>query len=185
LKRWFPWIAGGVIVAGLVWAFIYLKDVHPLGALGTKLQPDRLSDVAIRFKGAKLVGRSEGRKVWTFEAKTIDLSKDRRLATFKGITQGTLLEDGKRLASLSAGKVIYNTLTRDVSVPGTAEFALVDGPSFTLRGTYWNGRSSRLFSRGGVDARLDGSTFHGERMTADLDRKVLEVQKVSGRIRIE
>jgi hypothetical protein len=172
------------IVAGLVWAFFYLKDAHPLGALGSRLGRDELENVSIRFKDARLVGRSEGRTVWSFQARTIDLSRDRRLATFKGVTRGTLLADGRPIASLSAGKVVYNTYTRNVSAPGSAEFQLTDGPSFRVRDVYWNAAKSKLVCRG-VDMELAGSTLHGERMTADLDRKELTIGKVNGTIKLE
>jgi len=185
VKRWFPWITGAVIVGGLVWSFFYLKDLHPLGSLGTKLDRDHLAGVAIRFKNAKLVGRSEGKKVWTFEARTIDVSKDRRTATFRGVTRGSMLQNDEEIASLAADKVVYNTFTRDVEAPGSAELSLKNGPSFRIRKAFWNARQSKLICEGGVDVALDGSTMHGERMTADLVKKELVVEKVKGQIRLE
>ncbi|HUV05780.1 MAG TPA: hypothetical protein VMX94_11815 [Armatimonadota bacterium] len=179
MKRWFPWITAAAIAVGLVWAFIYL------GTRGPRLDEDHLAGVAIRLKNAKLVGRSGGKKVWAFEARTIDVSRDRRTATFKGVTRGCLLQDGKQIASLSAGKVIYNTFTQNVAVPGSAEVVLTDGPSFKVRDAYWDARKSRLFCRGGVDAALAGSTLHGERMTVDVGKKELTIYKVNGQIRLE
>jgi len=185
VKRWFPWITGAAIAAGLVWAFFYLKELHPLGSLGAQLDKDHLAGVVIRLKNARLVGRSGGKKIWTFEARTIDVSRDRRLATFKGVTRGSLLQNGRRIASLSAGEVIYNTFTQNVAVPGSAEIALTDGPSFKVRDAYWDAGKSRLVCQGGVDATLAGSALHGERMTVDVEKKELTIHKVSGRIRLE
>jgi len=179
VKRWLPWITAAAIAVGLVWAFSYL------GTRGPRLDQDHLAGVAIRLKNAKLVGRSAGKKIWAFEVRTIDVSGDRRLAVFRGITRGSLLQDGRRIASLSAGKVIYNTFTQNVAVPGSAEVVLTDGPSFTVRDAYWDARESRLFCRGGVDATLAGSTLHGERMTVDIEKKELTIHNVNGQIKLE
>ena len=185
MKRWIPWITGAVIVGGMIWTFFYLKDIHPLGSTGTKLKKDHLAGVGIRFKGAKLIGRSQGKKVWALESPIIDISKDRRLATFRGVTKGSLLQDGKKVAGISASETVYNTYTRNIVTPGFAELKLENGPSFRVHNVYWNSAKSKLLCQGGIDAVLDGSTMHGERMTADLQKKELTVQKVTGKIKIE
>lgn len=185
MKRWLPWVTGAVVLGGLVWSFLYLKDLHPLGPLGSKLDRGTLEGVSIRFKDATLVGRSDGQKVWTFHARTIDLSKDRRHAAFTGVTRGSLMRDGRQIASLSADKAVYSTLTRNVAVPGGAEFKLEEGPSFKVRNVLWDAKKSTLLCREGVEIELAGSTLHGERMTVDLDKKELTIEKVKGEIRLD
>jgi len=107
-----PWITAAAIAVGLVWAFSYL------GTRGPRLDQDHLAGVAIRLKNAKLVGRSAGKKIWAFEARTIDVSRDRRLAVFRGITRGSLLQDGRRIASLSAGRSSTTRSRRTSRFPG-------------------------------------------------------------------
>jgi hypothetical protein len=179
-----PWITGILVVAVLGCTFLFLKKVHPLGAFALDLGRDRMEGIGIRFKGATLVGRSDGKKVWQINAKSIDISKDRRFATFTGLTHGLLLRDDKKVASLSADRVVYNILSRDVSTPGTAEMKIVNGPSFKVHKVYWSGRKSRLFCEGGVDAVIGASTMHGDRLTADLERKEIVATKVKGQIRL-
>lgn len=185
MKRWWPWITGAIVIAGLVWTFLYLKELHPLGSRGPRLDSDHLAGVAIRFNNAQLVGRSGGKRIWALEARTIDISTDRRRATFQDVTRGVLLRDGAPIASLAADNAIYNIFTRDVATPGDAELTLEDGPSFKVRKVFWNARKSKLFCEEGVDAVLDGSTMHGERMTADLQKKELTMYKVKGQIKLE
>lgn len=184
MRRWLPWATGAVVLGGLIWSFLYLKDLHPLGALGSRLGGNELEGVAIRFKNAKLVGRSGGKKVWAFEAKTIDVSKDRRLATFKGITRGWLFQDDAVVASLSADNVKYNTYTRNVSAPGSAEFRLKDGPAFKVHDVYWNAAKSKLVCKGGVKAELAGSTMNGDSLIANLANKEVTIYRVRGQIRL-
>ena len=184
MKRWIPWITGAVVAGALVWTFFYLKDVHPLGALGAKLGSDSLAEIGIRFKDATLVGRSGGKKIWEIKAKTIDISKDRRLATFQGLTQGALLQNDKRIASIAADKVTYNILTQNVAAPGTAELKVEDGPTFKVHKVFWNAQKSKLFCEGGVDAAIGGGTMHGERLTADLKNKEITATKVQGHIKL-
>ena len=185
MKRWVPWITGIVVIGGMIWTFFYLKDMHPLGSRGTKLGKDHLAGVGIRFKDAKLIGRSQGKKVWALQAGIIDISKDRRLATFRGETKGSLLQDGKKVAGFSASETVYNTFTRNIMTPGYAELKLENGPSFKVHKIYWNSEKSKLVCQEGIEAVLEGSTMHGERMTADLRTKELTVEKVTGKIRIE
>ena len=185
MKRWLPWISGAVILAGMIWSFFYLKDIYPLGSLGSKLGRDSLEGISIRFINANLVGRSNGKKVWTFKAKTIDVSKDRRLAIFRDVAKGSLLQDGKEIASLSSKKVVYNTYTNNVSAPLGAEFKLKEGPAFKVHDVFWSAQKSKLLCKKGIDMDLAGSTLHGEKMTVDLEKKELVIEKVKGKIKLD
>ena len=174
-----------MVIGGIAWSFFYLKDIHPLGSLGLNLGKDHLAGVAIRFKDAKLVGRAEGKKVWEFEAETIDLSKDRQKATFSHIKKGALLQDGKPVAAITSDKVIYNTFTRNLEAPTGAQFTLTDGPSFKLHKVAWDAKESKLRCDGGISATLGQSTMQGERMVADLKKKEVTIAKVKGQIKLE
>lgn len=185
MKRLIPWITGILIVGALGCTFLFFRKVHPLGAFALNLGKDRMEGIGIRFKGATLVGRSGGKKVWEINARSIDISKDRRLATFSGLTHGSLLQNDKKIASISADRVVYNIFSRDVSTPGTAEMKIVNGPSFKVHKVYWNSRKSRLFCEGGVDLVIGANTMHGERLTADLERKEIVATKVKGQIKLE
>lgn len=185
VKRWIPWIIGVVIAGGVAWTFFYLKDLHPLGALEPKFDKDRLAGFSIRFKNAELVGRTGGKKVWVLDARTVELSRDRMTATFSGVDRGYMLKDGERFAALSADRVIYNTINRNVIIPESAQLKLTSGPAFKVRNVLWNGWESKLICQGGVDVEIGGSTVHGEQMTADLRNKELIMKKVSGRFNVE
>ena len=185
MKRWISWITGVAIVGGVIWTFFYLKDMNPLGPLGSKLERKSSEEVAISFTDSKLIGWSNGKKAWAFQAGAIEVSKNRRFATLTGLKKGSLVKDDKPIASLSAKKVIYDIFTRDLTVPGGAEFKLKDGPSFKVRDASWDARESRLTCEKGVDAELAGSTLHGKRLIADLSKKELTIEKVSGVMKIE
>ena len=184
MKRWLPWITGAAVSAVLILSFVYFKDLHPLGMLSARLSAEHMEGVAIRFQDAKLIGRAGGDKTWTFQAKTIDLSKDRRFATFEGISQGALMDGDERIALISAEKVIYNVITRDLNVPDAAEIELEDGLYFKVRDVFWNAGTSELVCKRGVEATFNGNTLQGERMTANLEMKELTIHKVQGQIRI-
>lgn len=174
-----------MVIAGSGWTFFYLKDVHPLGALGSKLGRDHMAGIGIRFNDATLIGRSGGKKVWNIKAKMIDISKDRRIATFQGLTQGSLIRDDKKVASISADRVAFNIFTQNVSAPGTAQLKLENGPSLKVHKVFWNARLSKLYCQGGVDGTIGKSTIHGDRLTADLVKKEITVTKVKGEIKLD
>lgn len=184
LKKWLPWITGGVVIAALIWAFLYLKALHPFGAMEAKLKQDELSGIGLFFRDANIIGRQDGKKVWSFRAKSIEVSRDRRLVTFQNIINGTLIKDGNVIASLSAKKVIYDSLIGKISAPGLSEVKIVNGPTLKVKNIYWNGQKSKLVCTGGIRANFDGSTLEGERLTADFEKKEITIDKVRGTIRI-
>ena len=184
MKRWLPYITGLVLVAGIAWSFAYMRALHPFGRAVTDLGDEHLQDVGLVFEGATLVGWSERQRIWKIQAKTVEVSRDRRRATFRHVTAGSLIKAREPIATMKAGKVVYNTITRNAFVPGAAALAVKDGPSFKTNSIYWKASASRLACGGGVSATFGGSTFHGEKMVADLAKKELTISKVYGTIRL-
>jgi len=182
LRRRLPWITGGVVAVALVWAFLYLTALHPFGAVEARLKRDELPGIGLSFRDARLVGRQDSQMAWAFDAKTIDVSRDRRLVTFRGVTDGSLMKDGREVASLVAGKVVYNSMSNNLVVQGKAEVRLADGPTLEVRNIYWNAQKSKLVCTGGIRAVFDEGTMEGDRMVADLEKKELTVSKVRGTI---
>lgn len=172
-------------MGGLVWSFLCLKALHPFGPAGAELSNDQFAGVGFRFENATLVGWASGEKTWRIQARAVDVSKDRQRATFRRITRGYLLKKGEPVATISASEAIYNTITGNVSVPGTAEVKVKNGPSLKAKSIYWNAAKSRLACLGGVSATIGSSTVQGERMLADLEKKELNISKVQGIIRLE
>jgi hypothetical protein len=166
-----------------VWSLVYLSKIHPLGKLSTRLDNGELGSVAIRLKGARIVGRSDGKEMWSFEAKTIDLSRDRRFVTFQNITKGTLHLNNELIASLSADKVVYNTYNKNILIPGKAEIKIKNGPSLLIKQSTWDAGRSVLICKG-VSANLAGSTLQGKLMFLYPESKKLVIEKVRGTIKI-
>lgn len=184
MKRWLPIVTAIALVAGLAWSFMYLRALHPFGKSVTDLGEEPLQNVGLRFKGATLIGWANHQRAWQIHARTVDVSRDRRLATFRGVKDSYLMLKGDRVASMTANEVVYNTITRNVSVPGAATLSVKDGPDLKTRKIFWNSARSRLACSGGVIVTVDGSTFGGEKMVADLGKKELTVTKVHGTIRL-
>lgn len=185
MKRWLPSITAVVALAGLVWVFIYVKDLHPLGSLERGWRQKEPSRLSISIDKAELVGRSGGHRIWAFKVGSIGLGKDRRLATFRSVKNGRIYRDDRQVASISADEVIYNTMTLDVSIPGKAMIRMVDGPELSLRKLYWNSMKSKMVCEGGAYAVMGKSSFEGKAMTLDLRTKELTLTKVKGRIALE
>ncbi|MHB1001110.1 MAG: LptA/OstA family protein [Armatimonadota bacterium] len=185
MKRWIPWITCLIITGGIAWSFLYLRDMHPFGALAPRLDNGHMENIAMRFTGVHLIGKSGGKKTWSFQAGSIDVSRDRQLAKFSDSLKGSLIKDDKRAASFTAKSAVYNLFSQNVTVPGTAKIQITDGPSLSVGNILWNSRESKLTCKKGVSAVIDGSTLQGERLTADLKTKELKIEKVHGLIRLE
>lgn len=184
MKRWLPFITGIVLVAGLAWSFLYLRALHPFGSAVTDLDAEPLQNIGLLFKDATLVGWSNHDRIWQIHAKGVEVSRDRRRAVFKSVSNSYLMKGGERVASISADAVVYNMVTHNVSVPGSAELKVKDGPSLKTKSIVWHSARSRLACTGGVTVTVDGNTFHGDRMVADLEKKELTATRVRGVIRI-
>lgn len=184
MKEWLPRVTALAIVGILVWSLIYLKRVHPLGALAPSLGADKLAGIAIRLNEARVVGRSQGQRIWSFDAETIDVGKNRRVTIFSGVRNGKLFKGNKVIASLHANKVVYNTYSNNMLIPNAAEISVVGGPALRINNAVWNARDSVLVAKGGVHATLAGGTLFGKRMTVYLAEKRLEIEKVHGTIKI-
>lgn len=184
-RWWISWLSGAMIIAAAAGTFFFLKDIHPLGSMSVFLGKNELEGISFQFENAQLVGRSQGRKIWLFGAKKVEVSADRRYADFEGVTEGKVLKDDKVVASVSADKVVYDTVTKNVRSPETATLEIVDGPTFKFREVFWDSRNSRLTCTGGADAELAGGTMHCENMVADVEKKEITAYKVSGTIPID
>lgn len=183
-RKYIYWAASVLLIAGIVASFYYMKEEHPLGSLGTGLEEGSAPDLAISLRNTKLVGRSQCSEIWRFEAQRIDLSRDRRVATFSDISRGVLLQDGREIALLSAGRAVYDTLTQDVNVPGSAEISIRNGPVFKAHNIRWSAGDSRIICQEGIKATFNGSTLLGDSLVADLNHKEIVITNVRGRIRL-
>lgn len=185
MRKWIPLIAAIVILGGIVWSFRYLRDIHPFGSLAPRLDRGGMANIAMRFRGVRLIGKSNGEKIWAFSAGSIDVGRDRQKAVFKDKISGTVLFKGKPAAWIKSSEIVYGIYTHDILIPGSAEIRMKDGPTLKVKDVYWNGYRSKMVCKGGVDASIAGSTLHGERLTADLDKKEIGISKVRGLIRLD
>lgn len=184
MRRWIPWATGAILILALMWAFVYLQTTHPFGSLETKLTQDELPGIGIELVGVKFIGRQNGNKAWTLNTDLVDVSRDRRYVTFRGATDGAILKGENKVVSVSARKIVYNTITRNLTIPGAARLKVNDGPCLTAKNIQWDAHNSRLVCSGGIQARFDGSTMEGENMVADLSKKEITMRKVRGVIRL-
>jgi hypothetical protein len=178
MRRWIGLATGIVVLGTLAWVLYG----HPFGSLGVRLNDARSQDFAIRFKKARLFGWSGGKRIWSLEAGDINISKDRRLATFSGAARGTVLMDGKPAASLSARKVFYNMSTGNILIPDGARLTVKKGPTLKVKSVLWDGGKSVLLCKQGVSGSLAGGKFHAERVEADIANKEVRSSKVTGSI---
>jgi hypothetical protein len=181
-KSWYIWLVRAAIAAFLVWAFVYLKDLHPLGSLSTKASDGDLSGVSIRFKGATLAGWAGGSKLWSLDSKNIQVSDDRRCVTFDGLAHGKLFEVSNPVATLAASRLVYNTYTQDLYAPKPVDIKFVSGPSLRAANAYWNCRKSKLIVERGVDVHIAGSAIHGESAEVDFHNRELKIHKLKGEL---
>ncbi len=183
MKRWISTFTVLIIIAGIIWSFEYLRDMHP-GAYSAKLDQSGMENISMRFKGIRLIGKSQGKKLWVFTADSIDISRDRQNALFSGRINGSILKNEEPAVGISASELLYGIYTRNIRIPGDAVIKVTDGPTLNAKDISWDNANSKLMCSGGINASIAGSTLHGKTMTADLNAKTILITKVKGVIRI-
>jgi len=178
MKWWIGLITGIVIIVSLAWVFC----MHPFSSLGVRLGGGGSQDFAIRFKNARLIGWSGGKRIWALNAGDINISRDRRLAIFSGTARGSLLMNGKPAADLCARKVFYNMSTGNVLVPEGASLTVKKGPTLKVKSVLWDGEKSVLLCKQGVSGSIAGGKFKADRVEADIANKEVRASKVTGSI---
>lgn len=174
-----------MILGCIIFAFIFIKRMHPFGALEIPQPKTELSGLAIEFKGATLAGWVGGSKRWSFESKSVRVSDDRRSVSFKGLAHGKLFDGKDAIASLSADKIVYNTYTQDIYSPQPVAIKFLNGPTLKAHNAYWNGQKSKLVVERGVEVHTANSSINGNSAEADFGNHELTLHGVSGQFNSE
>jgi|GEM_PF-1528889 len=129
----------------------------------------RRSEPLARLKGASIILRSDGSRVWDLKAETIEVARDRRTTSLSGITNGTLYRDGKPLMALSAPRAVFDNSSRSLTITGGVTVTGPKGMKLITHSIAWVPSAKRLVCPGPVTVRTPNGILMGDRLEADLD----------------
>jgi len=176
-----PAIAAGLlllILASLVW----LKEYQPFPRVDELSVPPK---IALRLDDAEIAGRSDGRLLWRFKARTVEISRDRVYTTFTGISRGTVYGDGKPALRLSGHKALYNSFTRDIQGSGGIRAHAPSGLGLRTDRFSWNAYQQKLFCPARVTIVTKAGKGSAERLYADLRTDEVILENARMRIPVE
>ena len=148
----------------LVLSQSYFARYQPLTALSGGLT-GATGQIALEADDVQVIGHDAGKVRWRMAARTVTLSRDRRVITITGIHRGDLYAaDGHPAAALTASQAIYETPFGMVGL-GSAGYLRVTGrveahvlsaahPDLSTEQLVWNSQSNALSCPGSVTAAL-------------------------------
>ncbi len=158
-------LLGIAFVLAAAWSLRYFSRYQPLTSLAqTYIQPG-LGQIGLEAHGVRAVGHVGGHRRWRVSARTLTFSRDRRVLSADGVTQGLLYNaQGRPAASLAADHATYQTPfgTLDTAVAGTLQIsgsvrAVMLGPQrpvLQTQGLVWDTFRSQVSSPGPATVTL-------------------------------
>ena len=195
--------------AGGLW--LTARRIAPRQAPSSPVSPD----VEVKFERITVRGRAHGDRRWELEARTVELTKDRRLARLQGLRRATLYADGQPQLYARAEWAQLESPAGDIQLGGGVELTSPRGLVLRARSLRWHAEQERLDSAGpvemevgeamvtaprayylaagekmicgdGVEIRQQDSYLSGDKLTADLAAETLDIEGgVRMRLRVE
>jgi len=173
-----------LILPAMIIALLLLLTVTPMTSrdISFVLAKDRVEVARERMRVTAARYRGEDSKGQPFEltaASAIQKSSNDPIVKLKTLVARIRLEDGP--ARIDAGRGRYDMDNEKVAIDGPVLFQSADGYRLETRDVGIDLGSRTIASHGPVDGKMPLGTFSGDRMTGDLNSRVVTLQ---GRARL-
>ncbi|MDH7600972.1 MAG: hypothetical protein QHI38_02385 [Armatimonadota bacterium] len=181
-KRW-PLIVAGFLVTCMAASLVLLR--HRLPYAAHNLGQPQLSTAIMRVEDAHILAFSRGVKLWCISANAAELSRDRRIVSLTGITDGRVYQNGAPVLMVTAGKVRYDTFSGDLVVSRGVCARSPKGQVLRTETLMWNASRMVVASRGSVRFNSALGSATARALTLDLGGRQLKLVDVFGKINLE
>lgn len=168
-----PVIALGVIGA-LVTTLVYLRKYSPYKVSDTLIKNP---EIILSLQDVDIMGRSDGKKMWSFHADRVEVSRGRYRTEFFSIKDGKLYDDDKVAASVTAGRAIYDSSTGNVEVADGVKIVSIQGYRAEAESATWSGYFRKLRIPGQVKLSSSESMLTGRNLIADIANENMMLDK--------
>lgn len=134
-------------------------------------------EIVLGLKDVEVVGRSGGDRIWSFKADRADVARGRARTTLLDIQDGKLYDGDKVLASVKAGKAVYDSLSGNVEVMDGVEVTASKRYSVSTDRAIWVSFFKRLTCPGKVRFRAARSELVGTNLVADVNNREVKLDK--------
>lgn len=126
----------------------------------------------IQLKGFAIVEKT-GPATWRIRASEA-VVRDEALVALKMI-RARVLEGGAEKVWAQGDRGIYNTDTRTLDLEGNARAGTASGYRFSAPALRWDGKSSKITSRGGVELRTSWLRVRGRTLSYNVSSGIASV----------
>jgi len=176
LARWLPGLVG-VVLAAMV-----LGPLFNRGEISFLLDRNKVDTTSERLRVGNAMYRGEDNQGHPFTVtagSAVQVSAREPVVRMEKLAARIRLSDGP--AELAAEHGAYDYAAETVNVDGLVTFTAADGYAMTTNHVAIDLRSRAVSGTGGVSGAVPAGTFSAERLSADLDSRVL---KLDGNVRM-
>ena len=168
LARWLP---GAV---GVIAALMIVGPLFPRGEISFLLDRNKVAMTEERLRVADAMYRGEdkdGRPFTITAGSAVQVSAKEPVVRLENLAARIRLSDGP--AELTAVRGRYDYTAETVNVEGPVQFTAADGYRMTTQNVLIDLKNRMVTGTGGVEGAIPSGTFSAERISADLDDRVL------------
>jgi len=140
--------------------------------------------IILEIDDVYLVGMGDKTKLWSLNARKVEIGRDRAITTLSGISDGKIFDKGKTVLKMRAGRAIYDERREDLQLSSGIEIAGTEGQRVVARGAHWDSRTALLTSTSRVKVSGQWGDVSGDDLVVDLRNENMVMRNVSFRVSI-
>jgi len=176
LARWLPGLVGVVAAAMIV------GPLFTQGELSFLLDRNKVAVTEERLRVTNAMYRGEdgqGRPFTVTAGSAVQVSAREPVVRMENIAARIRLSDGP--AELTAARGAFDYSAQTVQADGPVQFTAADGYRLSTANVLIDLRQRKVWGSGGVSGAVPAGTFSADRVSADLDSRVL---MLDGKVRL-
>ena len=179
-RKWVAPVIAIMIILGLGVSVVRMWRYSPY-----KMKRDLVGnpEIVLSLRDVEISGRNNGKKFWSFNAETVDVTRGRIVTTVAGIHDGRLYDEGKLVAKVAAGRAVYNTINGNVEVSKGVKVQSTTGFRASADRAIWTRGTSQLVCPGKVVFASGDSNLVGKNLVGDVRQN--EVRLEHGRMLVD
>jgi lipopolysaccharide export system protein LptC len=165
------------MAVGVVAALMVITPLSPRGEVSFLLDRNKVAMIDQRLAVSNAMYRGEddsGRPFSLTAGEAVQRSSSEGIVRMRDLMAQILLSDGP--ARISAESGAYDIDREVVSIDGALRMTTADGYEFVARGVSVDLPARTMVGSDGVEGAVPAGTFSADRITADLDARVISLQ---------
>jgi hypothetical protein len=163
------------MVGVTVWVWKSREPLPRQASLPPLAPEDIPTDLGLEIKGVNgLIIRSKGKKEWELTAKKITISKDKSLIEVEGLQKAAYFRDDREVLNLSADRLRFNSLSRNLELIGHVRLTTLHGLLLTTSRVLWDSGKRRILCPEGVEAGIKRLLFKTDFLSFDPRRGIVD-----------